>query len=162
MIILLNNKEYFFDNIEKKNNHIFIKSGFKLNSILTNFKIEYDTFIDIFKNSLDSYVNIDNNNNYFSITEEYFNYFKITTNDIVKRNMTCKICYLIVNNFNKCVDKKIVNMFEKYNPVKKDKYYFFLKVILGLKSINNLINEDDLFDSDYFTLHDFILDYYND
>lgn len=162
MIILLNNREYMFDNIEHKNNLVYKKSNFKFNSILTNYKIKYLDFMELFINSLDCYVNLSENDNFYSIVEEYFNYFKITTNEIVKKNMVSKICYLLINNFNNNIDKNILQLFEKHNPVNKDKYFFFLKVILQLSSIKFVIDENNgIFDDDdYFTLKDFILDYY--
>tara|TARA_B100000424_G_C22716320_1_gene389451 strand:+ start:14 stop:505 length:492 start_codon:yes stop_codon:yes gene_type:complete len=163
MIILIDNREYIFDNIEHKNDMVYQKSNFRFSSMLSNYKLKYTDFIELFKNSLDSYVNLSNNDNFYSTIEEYFNYFKITTNEIVKKNMVSKICYLLINNFNDTIDEKVLQMIEKHKPVNKDKYFIFLKIILKLTSINCIIEENqEIFDEEYFNLKDFILDYYSD
>ena len=163
MIVLINNREYIFDNIEHKNNMVYQKSNFRFSSMLTNYKLKYTDFIELFKNSLDNYVNTSNDDDFYSTIEEYFNYFKITTNEIVKKNMVTKITYLLINNFNEGVDEKVSQMIEKHKPVSKDRYFIFLKMMLKLTSINAVVEEnDEIFDEDYFTLKDFILDYYSD
>ena len=162
MIILLNNREYTFDDIEQENDYLYIKSKFKFNSILTNYKLTYLEFMDLFKLSQDCYVNITDYDNLLTTIEEYFNYFKITTNDLVKRNMVSKITYLMIDNFKDKVDENIYKIINKHKPVTKDKYYVFLKIIAKLSSVRCIVDKNNnLFDEDYFTLNDFILDYYD-
>ena len=162
MIILLNNREYTFDDIEQENDYLYIKSKFKFNSILTNYKLTYLEFMDLFRHSQDCYVNITDYDNLLTTIEEYFNYFKITTNDLVKRNMVSKITYLMIDNFEDKLDENIYKIINKHKPVTKDKYYVFLKIISKLSSVRCIVDKNNnLFDEDYFTLNDFILDYYD-
>jgi len=164
MKILLDNREYTFDNVEQRNDTIYLKSNFKFSSILSSFQLKYDDFINLIKNSLDDYVNIPDNN-LFDTIEEYFNYFKITTNPLVRRNMASKIAYILINkinNINEEMKDKIYNLINSYKSNSKDKHYIFIKIMLKLSSVESTINEKlDIFDEEYFNLIDFILDYNN-
>lgn len=160
MKILFDNREYIFDNVEQKNNMITIKSNFSFCSILNNYKLEYDEFMSLFESSLCSYVDIPSEADIMSFFEEYFNYFKITTNPLVKKNMATKITYLLINNFtDQNIQNKVCKMVNDFKPPIKDRSHIFLKVMLRLKSIKLIIEKDSIFDEEYFTYLDFILDY---
>ena len=58
MKININNTEIVFNNIIKNKDLIYINSDFKLNSILTTYKINFDKFIDLLETSLDCYVDL--------------------------------------------------------------------------------------------------------
>ena len=159
MKILLDNREYIFENIEQKNNMISLKSSFSFCSISNNYKLEFNEFINILESSLVNYVDATEIDT-VSIIEEYFNFFKITTNPIVKRNMAIKITYLIIKDFNKGIIPKIEKLITGFKPPIKDINHIFLKIMLRLVSIKSVIDEGDVFDKEEFTIMDFILDYY--
>ena len=76
--------------------------------------------------------------------------------------MVSKITYLMIDNFKDKLDENIYKIINKHKPVTKDKYYVFLKIISKLSSVRCIVDKNNnLFDEDYFTLNDFILDYYD-
>ena len=161
MKILLNNQELIFDNVSLKENNIYIKSDFEISTIMTNYKINYDEFIELLKISLDSYVDCSNKGSIYETIEQYFNYFKITSNPLVKKNMVTKISYIILNDLDLKENKKIMNLLNNYNSFKNDKYYTFLRITLNINNVNKINNKKaEYFDDEYFTMLDFILDYY--
>ena len=161
MKVFLNNKELIFDNISLKNDIIYINSDFEISNIMTNYKINYEEFINLLKISLDSYVDCSTEVSLFESIDQYFNYFKITSNPLVKKNMVTKITYVLLNNLSLKEDKKVMNLLTNYKSYKTDKYYTFLRIILNIGSINKITDEKiSHFDDEYFTMLDFILDYY--
>lgn len=161
MKVFLNNKELIFDNISLKNDIIYINSDFEISNIMTNYKINYDEFINLLKISLDSYVDCSAEGTLFESIDQYFNYFKITSNPLVKKNMVTKITYVLLNNLSLKEDKKVMHLLTNYKSYKTDKYYTFLRIILNIGSINKITDEKiSHFDDEYFTILDFILDYY--
>ena len=160
MKILLNNQELIFDNVSLKDNNIYIKSDFEIGTIMTNYKINYDEFINILKTSLECYVDCSKENTFETI-EQYFNYFKITSNPLVKKNMITKITYILINDISLKEDKKIMDLLKNYSSYKTDKYYAFLRIVLNINHVNMITNKKtEYFDDEYFTMLDFILDYY--
>ena len=161
MNIFLNNQELIFDNISLKNNIVYISSDFEISNIMTNYKLNYDEFINLLKISLDTYVDCSVKESLFELIEQYFNYFKITSNPLVKKNTVTKITYILLNNLSLKEDKKIINLLTNYKSYKTDKYYTFLRIILNIGYINKITDEKiSHFDDEYFTILDFILDYY--
>ena len=155
MKILLQNREFTFDNLERKKEKIILKNF----NLITS--LEYNFFIDMLKLSIDNYVNYNNNDDINNLVEEYFSYFKITTNILVKKNISCKIIHIYINNFkllkNSCMIKKI----KEYILIKNDNYYTFLKFMLNLRSINeNFSHIKPINEECYFTFFDFLMDYY--
>lgn len=161
MKVFLNNQELIFDNISLKNNIVYISSDFEISNIMTNYKLNYDEFINLLKISLDTYVDCSVKESLFESIEQYFNYFKITSNPLVKKNTVTKITYILLNNLSLKEDKKIINLLTNYKSYKTDKYYTFLRIILNIGYINKITDEKiSHFDDEYFTILDFILDYY--
>ena len=75
--------------------------------------------------------------------------------------MVTKITYVLLNNLSLKEDNKVMNLLTNYKSYKTDKYYTFLRIILNINSINKITNEKiSHFDDEYFTILDFILDYY--
>lgn len=156
MEIFLDNRKLTFENLHLKNNIIYLEKEPLFVPFINN-KVKYEDFFDFIKNSLENYISIENNN-VFDILSDYWNYFKISNNPIVRQNMATKICYLIVNNTELLNSLKLRNLIESYNSYKSDKFYIFLKIIINLKSIEKINNKDILLDEENFTLLDFILD----
>lgn len=161
MKITIDNKEIIFDNIVNKNQIIYLNSDFKYNSILTNYHIKYSKFIELLETSLDCYVDFSDKNLINDTIEQYFNYFKITSNSLVKKNMITKIANIIINDTTLLNNKNILAIFDNYVSIKADEYYIFLKIILNINCIKDIkstpIKE---IEEEYFTILDFILDYY--
>lgn len=161
MKININNTEIVFNNIIKNKDLIYINSDFKFNSILTTFKINFNKFLDLLETSLDCYVDLNNKDIIYDTLEQYFNYFKITSNSLVKKNMVTKIAHILLNDLSLLKDSKVESIFFNYVSYKSDEYYTFLKIILNTQSINRkkkIISDGE--DEEYFTILDFILDYY--
>ena len=170
MEIELKNTVFKFNNISIKDNskgllknkYIIINNS-KYNNFLFEKNIQYNKFVSILKNSLDVYIDT---NNYEDVLEECFNYFKITTNQLVKRNMSQKIGYIVI----KSVENNLENIIFKLQKIlneylNKNKSSFsdcdelaFLKIIANLNSVEKV--DLDIFspDDDRFSLLDFILD----
>lgn len=160
MKININNTEIVFNNIIKNKDLIYINSDFKLNSILTTYKINFDKFIDLLETSLDCYVDLTDKDIIYDTLEQYFNYFKITSNSLVKKNMVTKIAYILLNNLSLLKDTKVESIFFNYISYKSDEYYTFIKIILNTQSINKKMEITSSGEEEYFTILDFILDYY--
>ena len=156
MKVFLNNQELIFENILLKDNNIYIESDFGITNILN-----YDEFIELLKISQDSYVDCSIKETIFETVEQYFTYFKITSNPLVKRNMVTKITYVLLNNLSLKEYTKIMELLSCYKSYKTDKYYTFLRIILNISQINKITDKKIAhFDDKYFTMLDFILDYY--
>lgn len=160
MKININNTEIVFNNIIKNKDLIYINSDFKLNSILTTYKINFDKFIDLLETSLDCYVDLTDKDIIYDTLEQYFNYFKITSNSLVKKNMVTKIAYILLNNLSLLKDIKVKSIFLNYISYKSDEYYTFIKIILNTQSVNKKMEITSSGEEEYFTILDFILDYY--
>lgn len=161
MKITINNKEIIFDNIVNKNQIIYLNSDFKYNSILTNYHIKYSKFIELLETSLDCYVDFSDKNLINDTIEQYFNYFKITSNLLVKKNMITKIANIIINDTSLLNDKNILAILKNYVSIKTDEYYIFLKIILNINCIKDIKSTQiKEIEEEYFTMLDFILDYY--
>ena len=161
MKININNTEIVFNNIIKNKDIIYINSDFKFNTILTTFKINFNKFVELLETSLDCYVDLTNKDITYDTLEQYFNYFKITSNSLVKRNMATKIAYILLNNLSLIKDTKVESILSNYVSYKSDEYYTFLKIILNTESINKKIKINSKVEEEgYFTILDFILDYY--
>ena len=175
MKVELKNKIFIFNNTyitqKKYNNNIcdYIGTGKDFKSYipiqkLNTTHLKYDTFIHILKNSLDIYIDI---NNYRQVMDECFNYFKISTNPLIKRNMSEKISYIVIESFlnenyeplnelRKTLDNYLMDQISAFNYCEE---LIYLKIIANIDSVkkeesNNIFNEDDSF-----TLYDFILDF---
>ena len=175
MKVELKNNIFTFNNtfiIQKKyNNKIcnYIGIGKELKSYipiqkLNTTHLKYDTFIYILKNSLDTYIDT---NNYKQVMDECFNYFKISTNPLIKRNMSEKISYIVIeslqnenykplNELRKTLDGYLMDKISVFNYCEE---LIYLKILANIESVqkeeaNNIFNEDD-----DFTLYDFILDF---
>ena len=136
-------------------------SNFKFSSILTTYHINYKIFIELIETSLDSYVDLTNKDIIYDTIEQYFNYFKITSNSLVKKNMATKIANILFNNLSLLKDTKVESILLNYVSYKSDEYYTFLKIILNTQSINKKMNiVSQVEEEENFTLLDFILDYY--
>ena len=154
MKILLQNREFTFDNLERKKEKIILKD-FSLTTSL-----DYNFFLDMLKLSIDNYVNY-NNNDINNLVDEYFSYFKITTNILVKKNISCKIIHIYINNFTLLKNSLIIKKIKNYISIKNDNYYVFLKFMLNLRSINkNFSHSKPINQEYYFTFFDFLMDYY--
>lgn len=154
MIIFSNNRKFTFDILLDKQNNIKINDS----------KIKYDDYFNFLKNSLENYTSIDEEKIVDSF-ENYFTYFKITTNPLVRENMTSKILYLLVNSYSLDINifknKKINDLIDSH-IYSNDKYFKYIKITMKLKlieSTNKKINIE--FDTDNFNILDFILDYYD-
>ncbi len=158
MKIFLNERKLTFDGIEIKNNIIYLNKEVIIIPY-ENYQVNLDEFTKFLKNSLDNYINISDKNS-FDILSDYFTYFKITTNPIVKENMTIKICYLIINCKELWNSFKVINLFNSYKLIKIDKYFTYLKILSKLKSVEVSKPEFIKFEEEEFTLLDFILDYH--
>lgn len=157
MKIFLNNRKLTFESLHLKNNLIYLETEPSLVPF-TNNKVKYEDFIDFIKNSLENYISIENND-VFDVLSDYWNYFKITNNPIVRQNMAFKICYLVINYKELWNCYKLRNLIESYKSYKFDKFYIFINIILNLKIVETINNEKIYFDEENFTLLDFILDY---
>jgi len=154
MKILLQNREFTFDNLERKKEKIILKDF----SLTTS--IDYNFFLDMLKLSIDNYVNY-NNNDINNLVDEYFSYFKITTNILVKKNISCKIIHIYINNLSLLKNSHIIKKIKDYISIKNDNYYIFLKFMLNLRSINkNFLHSKPINEEYYFTFFDFLMDYY--
>tara|TARA_B100000900_G_C20514318_1_gene689378 strand:+ start:712 stop:1218 length:507 start_codon:yes stop_codon:yes gene_type:complete len=167
MIITLGNKEFVFNKVSKRSNNIvFFDNIFNNNHLLTSkLEIDYDFFIDILKLSLRTYVNCNNKDRPVKIClEELFQYFKITNNNNVKKDVVSKIGYLLINNQNLTKDTDIFNLFssliEKSNINYKSDNYFKFIILLFRHENNDIIEELFVSDNEYFDILDFIIDYY--
>ena len=163
MIISLNNRELIFDNIELKNDCVYLRNNFQSGLFLRSCQLKYNEFIELLKTSLDNYVECIDKNKTFETVEQYFNYFKITTNPLVKRNMATKIGNIILNDISLKDDDEIKKLINSHKINKNDPYYNFIKIVLNIKYIK-VPNKDSYqsFDDEYFTMIDFILDYYSE
>ncbi len=165
MKIILNNKEFKFKDLEIKNNTIYIRSKFNFSPLINHYKIEYDQFIDLFSSSLENYVDIEpdiiRDGKINEKIDEYYNFIKITTNPMVKKNMAIKIGNIITSNFDCFPNSKVDELINNYKPTSQDDYYVFLKMMLRLESITFLFKDEFYYDQEFFTLKDFILDYYD-
>ena len=167
MIITLGNKEFIFDNVSKRSNNIvFYDNIFNNNHLLTNkLEIDYDFFIDILKLSLGTYVNCNNKDRPVKVClEELFQYFKITNNNNVKKDVVSKIGYLLITNQNLIKDTDIFNIFSSLIEksiinYKFDNYFKFI-VLLFRHENNDIIEEIFISDNEYFDILDFLIDYY--
>ena len=156
-----NNTEIIFNNIIRNKDLIYINSDFKFSSILTTYRINYKKFIELLETSLDSYVDLTNKDIIYDTIEQYFNYFKITSNSLVKKNMATKIAYILLNNLSLVKDTKVESILFNYISYKSDEYYTFLKIILNTRAINKKMEiVSQVEEEEYFTILDFILDYY--
>ena len=167
MIITLNNKEFTFDKVSRRSNNIvFFDNIFNKEHIISRrIEIDYDFCIDLLKLSLRSYVNCESKNrNLFDYLEELFQFFKITNNSNVKRDLVSKIGYLLINNELLLKDIKVLKMFSSYSEnniyKKNDKYYKFL-VLLFKQRNRDIIKNVSITEDEYFDLIDFIFDYYD-
>jgi hypothetical protein len=110
------------------------------------------------KNSLKTYV-YSTKNRYNEFNEsliDFFTLFKITSNLIVKRNMTSKICYLLINNSIENVNQDFYNLLDSYQK-NNDKFFNF--ILLILKQKNKFVFEYlNIEDNEDFDIYDFILD----
>lgn len=157
MKVFLNNQELIFENVSLKDNNIYIESDLGI----ANYKLNYDEFIELLKISLDSYVDCSVKETIFEAVEQYFNYFKITSNPLVKKNMVTKITYVLLTNLSLKEDNHIMELLSCYKSYKTDKFYTFLRIILNISHINKITDKKIAhFDDEYFTMLDFILDYY--
>jgi len=174
MRVELKNNIFTFNNTyitqKKYNNNLckYIGTGKELKSYvpiqkLNTTNLKYDTFINILKNSLDTYIDT---NNYNQVMDECFNYFKISTNPLIKRNMSEKIAYIIIESIKeenykpleelrKTLDKYLMDKISAFNYCEE---LIYLKIIANIESIkkeenNNIFDEDESF-----TLYEFILD----
>ena len=155
MKILLQNREFTFDNLERKKEKIILKNF----NLITS--LEYNFFIDMLKLSIDNYVNY-NNNDINNLIDEYFSYFKITTNILVKKNISCKIIHIFINNFVILKNSNVIKKIKEYLFSKNDNYYIFLKFMFNLRSINKkFLHNKNINDEYYFTFFDFLMDYYD-
>tara|TARA_E500000178_G_scaffold356672_1_gene436948 strand:- start:1560 stop:2066 length:507 start_codon:yes stop_codon:yes gene_type:complete len=167
MRITLGNKEFKFDNVSKRGKTlIFYDDIFDSEHILNKrVELNYDFSLELIKLSLRSYVHCDHTNRKISdYIEELFQFFKITNNQNVKRDLVSKIGYLLINNESVISDKVIINIFSSYKD-KKNIYYkndnFFKFIILLLKQKNtDLVEDFSINETDHFDLIDFIFDYY--
>lgn len=153
MKIFFNNRKLTF-NIKLDNSNIIR---------INNTKVKYDDYVTFLKTSLEHYVSFDIGKEEETF-ENYFTYFKITTNPLVKENMTSKIIYFLINSYdhdnNIFKNKKINDLLDSY-IYKSDKYFNFLKITLRIESIKSLENKVDVdFEEDKFDILDFIIDYY--
>ena len=159
MRILVNNKEIIFDNIILKNDNLH-KTNNGYYSLIPDFKLKYKDLIDQLKESLDNYVNINDADNINEIVETYFNYFKITSNPLIKKNMSSKIGNIILNNPNLAKDEYVNNLINSYKTYKSDIYYSYLQTLLNLNSIKEIFLDNTLdFEDEEFSYIDFIFDY---
>jgi hypothetical protein len=155
MKILLQNREFTFDNLERKKEKIILKNF----NLITS--LDYNFFIDMLKLSIDNYVNYNNNDDINNLVEEYFSYFKITTNILVKKNISCKIIHIYINNLTLLKNSNTIKKIKDYLSIKNDNYYIFLKFMLNLRSINkNYSHSKNINEECYFTFFDFLMDYY--
>tara|TARA_B100001093_G_C26743777_1_gene977899 strand:- start:608 stop:1111 length:504 start_codon:yes stop_codon:yes gene_type:complete len=167
MIITLNNKEFTFDKVSRRSNNIvFFDNIFNKEHIISRrIEIDYDFCIDLLKLCLRSYVNCESKNrNLFDYLEELFQFFKITNNSNVKRDLVSKIGYLLINNELLLKDIKVLKMISSYSENniynKNDKYYKFL-VLLFKQRNRDIIKNVSITEDEYFDLIDFIFDYYD-
>lgn len=160
MKILLNNREFIFDNIELKKDKIYLKLDNKSSFFISKYQLKYDDFIDLLKLSLDSYVDCSDKDKIYETIEQYFNYFKITSNPLIKKNMSLKLGYILLNNINLKNEQNIESLLKNHKVLKIDIYYNFIMIMLNIKEIKyiNISNYQDM-DDEYFTFLDFILDY---
>ena len=167
MKISLIDKEFIFNNIILIDNILICKCIDDVeddtNTIIFPkvYKIDYSIFVDLLSKSFDNYVSC-NTNDIKEVIEQYFSYFKLTTNPIVKKNSIIKIAYLLLNNIEYFTDpenKEFINiMLDSYQ--KKDIYLTYLKILLRLDSINDLEKDIYEFEDFNFNFLDFILDYH--
>tara|TARA_B100001287_G_scaffold267912_1_gene263597 strand:+ start:236 stop:751 length:516 start_codon:yes stop_codon:yes gene_type:complete len=170
MEVEIKNLIFKFNNtfIKYKNNNKFIYSeNIKYNTAfkINKHNLRYDTFLHILKNSLDMYIDT---NNYNDVLEECFNYFKISSNPLIKRNMSQKISYLIINSVKReeeeLIDKlkELLNSYllKELNQINNCEEINFLKILANLKIVNEKDDINFFDDEDGFTLLDFILDQY--
>ena len=159
MRILVNNKEIIFNNIIFKNNNIHItNNGYY--SLIPELKLSYDDLVDQLEESLDNYVEVNHADDINDVIETYFNYFKITSNPLIKKNMSSKIGNIILNNIDLIKEDYIYNLITGYKTYKPDKYFSYLHTLLNLNSIKEISSDNTLnFDDEYFSYIDFIFDY---
>ena len=128
--------------------------------------IKYDLFIQLLENSQNTYVDTKEFN---LVLEECFNYFKISTNPLIKKNMAEKITFIILtslkdnNNqslilFKKILNNYLLNQLSVFNYCQE---LIFLKILSRIQEISIKKNKNIFCDSDNFTLFDFILDMEN-
>ena len=167
MIITLNNKEFTFDKVSRRgNNIVFFDNIFNKEHIISRkIEIDYDFCIDLLKLSLRSYVNCESKNrNLFDYLEELFQFFKITNNSNVKRDLVSKIGYLLINNQQLLNDCKVINIISSYSENnihnRNDKYYKFLVLLFRHRNMD-IIRNVSITEEEYFDLIDFIFDYYD-
>jgi hypothetical protein len=175
MIITLDTKEFMFENVFKRSNNIVLYNNIFNNynsdyiSNFSNLKVEinYDSFINLLKLSINSYTNYKiYDTSIYNYIEELFQYFKITNNLKVKKDLTCKIGNLLINNQYLTNDKITYNLFisitEKSNINYKTDIYFKF-IILLFKHKNFEIEDKSLvdFDSENNDILDFLFDYYD-
>ena len=176
MKVELKNKVFKFNNISIKetitklkiNKYIIIQNSMKYNNYLFQKNLKYETFLTLLKNSLDIYVDT---TDYENVIDECFNYFKITTNQLVKINMSQKIAYMIIkskqNNNDSGINKLrslLNNYFENKTGVINDcDELIFLKIIANIDRIDEHIPHifDLELEENEYCLLDFILDSYD-
>lgn len=154
MKILLDKKKLTFDITVDNNNMIKINDN----------KIQYNEYLKFLKNSLNYYISYENEN-VEDLFDNYFTYFKITTNPLVKENMTSKLLYLIVNTPSSQIslfkNNKIKNLIDSYLYHNNDRYLNYIKITLKIINIEEIKNDYLIeFDNETFDLLDFIIDYY--
>ena len=159
MRIIVDNKEIIINNIILKNDKIHItNNGYY--SLIPHFKLNYTELKILLKESLNNYVDLDSNENINNIVETYFNYFKITSNELIKNNMSSKIGNILLNNVNLVQDDLIKNIISNHKSIKCDKYYSYLFILLSLSSVKNCSQNNTLnFEDENFSYLDFIFDY---
>lgn len=165
MKLRVNNQEFIFDNVIQRNNCIIFwdsLSDLNVNDHILSSKYELKIkFVkDMLENSLKNYINF--NNSYeksIKLIKEYFSYFKLTSNFIVKKDMVSKISNILINskNYEKLIKNIEIKEIIKSYYKKGDTYYNFL--LLMLKQKNHFIYEVLKFnENDQFDILDFILD----
>tara|TARA_B100001093_G_scaffold517136_1_gene597775 strand:+ start:2020 stop:2499 length:480 start_codon:yes stop_codon:yes gene_type:complete len=157
MKIFLNNRKLTFEGLELKNNIIYLSKE-PILIPYNNYQVNYQDFINFIKNSLENYISLEDKEP-FDVLSDYWNYFKITNNPIVKENMSFKICHLIINSNFLWNSYKFSNLVNSHKIHKPDKFYTFMRILTKLKNVE--IENEELveFDEERFTLLDFLLEY---
>lgn len=175
MIIRVNNLEFNFKDVRKNNEIIsfyhqeksyickkvdltksFSNEPFSVTSRV-NIQIKNSFVIDMIKNSMKSYVSLTGSES--SINDslcELFTLFKISTNLLIKKNMSSKIGYIFINySFNK-IDNEFLNLIHSYQK-KNDKFYSFILLMMRQKN-EVILDFIDIEDDENFDFIDFLLD----
>ena len=166
MIITLNNKEFNFDQVTRRGNTvIFFDNIFGENHILSKrIELNYNFFIEMLNLSLRSYVNCNfKDRNIHDNISELFQFYKLSNNFNVKRDLASKLGYLLINNHSILKDNAIISIFKSYYEEKSiysknDKIFKFL-VLLFKQTNRDILTSISFEDSDEFDLVDFVLDY---